>query len=91
MEYLDQTDYEQRATCVRDLMARQSNRLGALSATDKDYLDRYFIGSLTAADRTRYRKDRLKLDPNMEAQANRAYERLLAELDLPASLPAHDV
>jgi hypothetical protein len=90
MEYLDQADYEERAARVSDLMARQISRLGALAVADKNYLGRYFIGSLTATDRTRYRKDQLKLEPNMEVHANRAYERLLAELDLPASLPAND-
>ncbi len=90
MEYLDQTDYEERAARVNELLTRQGSRLADLPAVDRNYLNRYFIGSLRAPDRTRYRNDQIKLEPNMEMQANKAYERLLAELELPESLPAND-
>lgn len=88
MEYLDANDYVVRAKRIQDLLTRHKARLVDFPATDRTYLERYFLGALSAPDPNRYRCEQLKTEPTIEAMANRSYERLLAELNVPSSLPA---
>jgi hypothetical protein len=86
IELIDQTEYIRRANLVQELSQQHPADAKRLSDEERDRLERYFLGALKAADPNRYRSDQRKLDPTIESLGNRAYERLLAEIGVPASL-----
>ncbi len=87
MEYSSQGDYERRIAIVHEITTQHPKLMRALTDHDRELLERYFLAAWDKKDRAGYRNRLLKRQPTIELQANKAYERFLAEAGLPETLP----
>jgi hypothetical protein len=86
MEYTDQNEYQRRIEVLHEIAGQHPDLLRTLRDEDRQVLDEYFEGAARAASPTEYRRELLKRHPTIELQANKAYERFLAEAGLPETL-----
>jgi hypothetical protein len=87
MQYTDQNEYHRRIDILREVMDRHPDLVRTLSDANRGVLQDYFLSAAQADDPDSYRVEILKKHPNLERQANKAYERFLAEAGLPETLP----
>ena len=87
MEYTDPNEYQRRIQVLREIENQHPQLLHALRPRDRGVLEAYFRAAAAAPDAEEYRRDLIKRQPRIELQANKAYERVLAEAGLPETLP----
>ena len=86
MIYIDPNEYQRRAFMLEEVMRLHPTVMKAVTDTDRDLLDRYFLRANGAADATEYRQAVIKADPKIELSANRAFERFMAEAGMSETL-----
>jgi hypothetical protein len=86
MQYTDYNDYERRIKLIREVAGFHPELMGALPDGDRGLLETYFLDCGRAPDLAEYRRRLIKRHPNIERQANRAYERFLVEAGMPEML-----
>jgi len=86
MEYQDNNEYQRRVDVVGEIVAQHPELLKAMTASDRELLEQYFLDAQSMANMAEYRVGILKDNPDLELQANKAYERFLAEAGIPEML-----
>lgn len=86
MQYTDTNEYLRRILMLEEVMQLHSEIMGAVTEGDRVVLQRYFLGASAAEDVTEYRRQVIKSDPKIEIQANKAYERFMAEAGMSETL-----
>lgn len=90
MQYTDTNEYLRRILMLKEVMRLQPEVMKAVTEINRQILERYFLGAPAAQEVTEYRRQVIKSDHRIEIQANKAYERFMAEAGMSeALLPAH--
>lgn len=90
MQYTDPNEFQRRMIMLEEVMRLHPEVLKAVKDDDRSVLQRYFLEALQADDITEYRQEVIKSNPKIEIQANKAYERFMAEAGMSETLlPVH--
>ncbi len=90
MQYTDPNEFQRRMNMLEEVILLHPEVLKAVTEDDRSVLQRYFLDALQAQDITEYRQQVINSNPKIEIQANKAYERFMAEAGLPETLlPVH--
>lgn len=86
MQYTDTNEYLRRILVLKEVVQLHPEIIDAVTEGDRVMLQRYFLGAAAADDVTEYRRQVIKSDPKIEIQANKAYERFMAEAGMSETL-----
>lgn len=86
MQYTDTNEYLRRILMLEEVVQHHPEIMEAVTDGDRVMLQRYFLGATAAVDVTEYRRQVIKSDPKIEIQANKAYERFMAEAGMSETL-----
>ena len=86
MKYIDINDYRRRSQQLCELVKHHPELMAAALPADRALLETYFMGAIQADNMAEYRRQQTKLDPTIELQANRAFERFMAEAGVPVTV-----
>lgn len=86
MEYTDTNLYLRRILMLEEVTRHHPEVLKAVTDADREVLQRYFLGASVADDVDEHRRQVIKADHRIEIQANKAYERFMAEAGMPEAL-----
>ena len=86
MQYTDTNEYLRRILMLKEVMRLHPAVMVAVTDSDRQVLQRYFLGGSEVEDATEYRRQVIKSDHKIEIQANKAYERFMAEAGMSEAL-----
>lgn len=88
MLYIDQNEFNRRATLIDRLGNQHPELLRQLPSAQRLALEDYYLASLQSRDPVEFRRDLLKRDTTTERRANQAYEHFLSLAGVPEMLIA---
>jgi hypothetical protein len=86
MQYTDTNEYLRRILMLEEVMQLHPEVMKAVTDPDRQLLQRYFLSAAESDDVTEYRRQVIKSDARVEVQANKAYERFMAEAGMSETL-----